>query len=187
MYRCSIPLAPSTSSATPARRSAPSCGASASRKLSLQSALVGGWRISLSQWNSSTCSEERRWRSSSNSTSRASSSRSELALIEEHHRPVRAALSVGEARALVERPRGGVALAGAELHLFGALRPRGVHRGLQQCPAKTVAAASRDHVELLEIGAEPGRIHPGAEAELREAVRALADEQHDHVLVPDQV
>src|SRR5262245_15292105 len=139
------------------------------------------------QSNSSTISDESRTTASSKSISRCSRVGSELALIEEHHRSIRTPLPVDEAGALVEPARHLVVLARPQLHLLGSFATRGLHRCVQQSAAESVAAETRDDVKLLEIGMEARRVDPGPEAQLRKAVRPVAHQEHDHLLVADQL
>ena len=68
---------------------------------------------------------------------------SELALVIEHPRAVRAAFEVGEAAALVEGAGFGVGLAGVELDVGGAGLAGGLDRRLEQGAADALAAPRR--------------------------------------------
>ena len=60
-------------------------------------------------------------------------------------------------------------------------------RGLHECAAESVAAVRRGDVELREIALETTTPDCVAEAEHREPVGAVADQQDDGVAAPEQV
>src|SRR5215216_2743705 len=96
----------------------------------------------------------------------ASVSELEVSLVVEHCRPVRPALAVREPRALIERSRGDIVLARAEVDVRRAALSCVLHRRLEQRSPEAVAAALRDDVELLEVGIERSGVERGTKPKL---------------------
>ena len=111
----------------------------------------------------------------------ASGAASELSLVDVHDRPVGAGLAVAEAETLVQRARGDVVLARAEIDVVGALGLRQRQRLDHQRTPEALPATRRTDVQLGDVALERRRPDRRAEAQDGEAVGAGSGEQDDEV------
>ena len=102
---------------------------------------------------------------------------SEIAFVVEHPRAVPASLAVGEPTTLIEVEGRGVGLTGVELDVVGASRVGVLDRRVEQCPAQPGTSAFRDDVKLLKAGVSRRAVERRPEANLRESLRPLTNEQ----------
>src|ERR1700729_984568 len=109
----------------------------------------------------------------------------EVSFVIEVDRPAWAALAVGEAEALIQRPGGHVILAGAQIHVVGAQPPGLAECALHQPAPQSLPSPGRNDVELGQVALEARAPERRAETKYRQPVRAGAAKQ-DHCLVRAQ-
>src|ERR671934_2394232 len=96
----------------------------------------------------------------------------ELALVHEHHRPVRPTLAVAESKLLVKATGGDVVLARTEVDVVGALLAGELDRRLHQRQAEAAPPVGGRDVELGQVALEALAPDRGPKPKHRQTIRA---------------